>query len=81
MWQGQSYLAAITIGVYLVEVVAQLISEGQYIKQSKAVLDQCPASVHLLQQLKRQSCEATSNAKGNDCCRATYGHDSPANLQ
>ena len=35
IWQGQAYLAACTLGVYLLEVAAQLISEGQYIKQSE----------------------------------------------
>lgn len=35
VWQDDAYLGASTLGVYLVEVAAQLISEGVYLKTSK----------------------------------------------
>lgn len=33
LWQRDTNLAVCTLGAYLVEVVAQLVSEGVYIKQ------------------------------------------------
>ncbi len=42
MWQDDAYLGASTLGVYLVEVAAQLISEEVYLKTSELSI---PASV------------------------------------
>lgn len=42
IWQDNAYLGASTLGVYLVEVAAQLISEGVYLKSSELSI---PASV------------------------------------
>ena len=46
VWQDDAYLGASTLGVYLVEVAAQLISEGVYLKTSELSV---PASVQTSQ--------------------------------
>lgn len=35
VWQNDAYLGACTLGLYLVEVAAQLVSEDVYLKTSK----------------------------------------------
>lgn len=42
VWQNDAYLGACTLGLYLVEVAAQLVSEDVYLKTSKLL------SIHLL---------------------------------
>ena len=42
VWQNEAYLGACTLGLYLVEVAAQLVSEDVYLKTSKLL------SIHLL---------------------------------
>lgn len=44
IWQDDAYLGASTLGVYLAEVAAQLISEGVYLKTSELSV---PASVYV----------------------------------
>ena len=43
VWQNNTYLAASTLGLYLLEVVAQLVSEGVFLKTSKLLSVICSA--------------------------------------